>query len=298
MPNYDYEKDIVPFLERCWKNGLNKDLLDEYKHIFSTPLKVDSTTKTMLSCPHCFLFGPNYRPGEENGGVFIIGQETHGCGCEEIGGNYGSFENYKLNPQSLKCREELMMETQTKYLFTDLEKGDRDFLKVLRTIAGVKTGKEFLEANFIWDELIAMDYNGGSFKNAPRNDHEEIKNRSKDKLTTELRLAKPKYAIFLIGYYDKELTEFLKLSSVNKIGDKLILTEEEKHPEKSRPRVISKNLINEFWLDKGKIHCFATSHPNRRTTPLEIRGKPIEYIYWDDVIAKKVWKFLAQEVKK
>lgn len=105
MPTYDYQKDIAPFLNKCWKNGLNKVLLDEYKRIFLTPLNVNPITKTMLSCPHCFLFGPNYLPGEDNGGTFIIGRETNTCGCKNIGYKYDKFETYKTTSQSFKCRE-------------------------------------------------------------------------------------------------------------------------------------------------------------------------------------------------
>ena len=300
MPDYDYKTDIVPFLKRCWKNGLNKNLLDKYKSIFLEELKVNSVTKTMLSCPHCFLFGPNYQSGEDNGGVFVIGKETHGCGCKNIGYKYDRFETYKSTSQCPQCREELMMEAQTEYLFRNLEKGDKKFLKALQTIAGVKTGQEFLEANFIWDELIAVDYNGDSFKNAPGNDREEIKDRSKNKLTEELRLANPKYAIFLIGDYAGVLKKFLSLSweQIKPIGNKLILSTAEKYPEKNVLRVVRDNQINEFCY-KG-IHCFSTSHPNRPNNweYKEINGVKTKVIYWDDVIAKKVWDFLAKEIKR
>lgn len=101
-----------------------------------------------------------------------------------------------------------MMEAQTEYLFNNLEEDGKEFLTALRIIAGVKTGKEFLEANFVWDELIAVDYSGGSFKNAPKKDRGEIKDRSKNKLIKELDLGKPKYAIFLIGDYAGDLKKF------------------------------------------------------------------------------------------
>ena len=304
----DYVKDIKPFLDECWKNNLNDQLLVEYKKIL-TPLNVDPKTKGGLSCPHCFLFGPNYRAGKDNGGIFIIGQETRGCGCDEIGRSYAAFEGYNPNPRS---REELMMETQTRFLFEHLEDcdGGSPFLEALGAIAGVKTGKEFLEANFIWDELIAMDYRNKSFNgiiegikkmnkvkaDQARADHDAIKSYSKIKLQKELDLAKPKYAVFLIGDYDDELTEFLGLKDIARIGHKLNLTAKEANPEPGKKRVIKKQQINEFWWHG--IHCFSTSHPRKRPEKEKKNGKETGVIYWDDVIAKKVWDFLAQEVRK
>lgn len=297
MPNYNYETVVKPFLDECWKNKLNYELLRKYEKIL-TPLNVDQNTKEGLSCPHCFLFGPKYQPGKDNGGVFIFGKETAGCGCDKIGWSYAAFEGYNPNPRS---REELMMETQTQFLFEHLEDSDggRPFLKALRTIAGVKTGKEFLEANFIWDELIAMDYRGGSYRKAPDNDRGAIKTYSKAKLRMELELAEPKYAIFLIGDYDKELNEFLDLSwNIKPIGHKLTLTAAEEHPEPNKRRIIKDQQINEFWWNG--IHCFATSHPCKwkEKNSEKKNGKNTENIYWDDLIAKKVWDFLAQEIKR
>ena len=71
MPNYNYETVVKPFLDECWKNKLNYELLRKYEKIL-TPLNVYQNTKEGLSCPHCLLFGPKYQPGKDNGGVFIL----------------------------------------------------------------------------------------------------------------------------------------------------------------------------------------------------------------------------------
>lgn len=78
----------------------------------------------------------------------------------------------------------------------------------------------------------------------------------------------------------------------------MTLTTAERYPGKNVLRVVRKNQINEFWF--GKIHCFATSHANRRNDSeyKEINGVMTKVIYWDDVIANKVWNFLAQEIRK
>jgi hypothetical protein len=179
-------------------------------------------------------------------------------------------------------------------------------LKALQTIAGVKTGQEFLEANFIWDELIAMYYDGVGFNKTPKNcsrmpanDQKAVKDYSVNKLKKELNLGEPKYAIFLIGEYYNELNDFFNLNwEITPIGNKLTLTAAERYPEKNVQRNIQPQLINEFWI--GEIHCFATSHPDRPIKPeyKEIEGVKTKVVEWDPVIAKKVWEFLAQEIKK
>jgi hypothetical protein len=144
---------------------LNKQLLAGYK-TFSTSLKnsVSSPTRDKLSCPFFIHLGPNYHTFEKK--VFIVGKETAGWVWNEypLGTSFNSFLDYT---KSQPCRERLMMEAQSECLIYMLEKESRPFYRALKTISKTNNGTDFLNSGFVWDDLIAVDYKGGSIGRIP-----------------------------------------------------------------------------------------------------------------------------------
>ena len=154
------------------KNNL---LLAGYKN-FSTNLAVLPKTASELSCPFFIHLGPDYDKFEKK--VFVIGQETSGKNgrsgwigdAQTVGDSFSSFLNYTGGKH---CREHIMMETQSQWLIDHLENKNTDFLKALKKISRTKSGVNFLKTSFVWDELIAVDYKGGSTGKIPKSQQME-----------------------------------------------------------------------------------------------------------------------------
>ena len=233
-----------------WKNDLNKKLLMEYKTL--SLKNVSDATKKSLSCPMFIHLGLGYKIHE---GVFFVGRETlgpkskSGWGTPEsrFGSRYYGFENYKDKPGDLYSRESIMMETQSQWLFDKMHsKSKSHFFNALKDISGTWNGADFYyQSKFVWDELIAMDYKGKSLDNLPnQKEKDKVIEYSKKKLTMELNLLKPKYAIFFTGF-----TNFYR-GALERILDKKIDAMVDCNENKK---------IKVF--DWNEIKCFLTEHP-------------------------------------
>lgn len=213
-----------------WKNDLNKQLLIEYKKLSLS--NVSDATKRSLSCPMFIHLGLGY---EKHEGVFFIGQETYdpdnksGWGTPEsvFGSRYYGFEKYRDKPGDLYSREGIMMETQSQWLFDNMcGKSRSHFFGAVKEISLTENGADFYyKSKFVWDELIAMDYNGKTLNDlSNEKEKKEVIEYSKKKLTMELDLLKPKFAIFFTGFgpmYKRTLEGILgmKIGSMsNKYG--------------------------------------------------------------------------------
>lgn len=236
------------------KNAL---LLTGYK-TFSTSLKVSFQTASKLSCPLFIHLGPNYDKLEKK--VFIIGKETSGWegNAYMVGNSFYSFANYTSCPP---CREYVMMETQSQWLIDHLKSKCSDFHQALKKISRTKDGVEFLNSGFVWDDLIAVDYKGGSIGKIPNSQKKEkdaIWAYSKEKLLMELNIAQPTDIIFFTGEddnYDLCLEWILDLPFKVKNCPSLRL---------------SNTVINDVKCFSWKgcrsakpIQCYRTHHPQR-----------------------------------
>ena len=233
-----------------WKNDLNKKLLMEYKTLSLN--NVSDSTKKSLSCPMFIHLGLGYKIHE---GVFFIGQETYdpdnnsGWGTPEsrFGARYYGFEKYKDKPGDIYSRESIMMETQSQWLFDNMHGKSRShFFKALKKISDTCNGADFYyQSKFVWDELIAMDYQGNSLNGlSNQKEIDEVIKYSKKKLTMELNLLKPKYAIFFTGF-----TNFYS-NALERILDKNIDAMVD----------CNENKKIKFFYWNG-IKCFLTEHP-------------------------------------
>lgn len=253
MTEEEYKKEydkIRPFIDDCWGNPLNGDLEKEYKSLTLPKFQSsDIEHEQKLSCPLFIHLGQHYEAGK---GIFIIGQETHSWGGnpETIGNSLFSFKNAKC-----KHKEKTLMEVQSEWLLMHYQYYiDSDFHNAVKAITGETTGKGFLESQFVWDDLIAMDYGGGSFKSLEKEYRPGLIEFSKQKLRMELAVAKPKFAIFLIGSYADGSQGFSNFFSKKEVKDI--------HEVKDCPN------LNQFTLDfcenheNIQIECYATSHPS------------------------------------
>ena len=264
MTNEEYDRyynDVIsPYLKRCWDNPLNIDLLAEYQKMSTTLKAAAPAIVSKLSCPFLCLLGPDYK--DDYSGTFIIGRETKKC--ENAKHNIFSYQDFcDFAPSDNDdCREKIMMETQAEYVVNNFGGNNRGFFNVAPKIAGCK-GIDFLDSNFVWDELIAVAYKKDTYRKAPSG-HSEIISFSKAKLEMELKLAKPKYAIFLIGDYYEGTTS--KHEYTQMFGN-----------VQMKPTVCHDVKTCDLYGTK----CFVTIHPCNRTTT-----------------KKDIWKFLAEEIKK
>lgn len=237
---------------------LNKQLLAGYK-TFSTSLKnsVSSPTRDKLSCPFFIHLGPNYHTFEKK--VFIVGKETAGWVWNEypLGTSFNSFLDYT---KSQPCRERLMMEAQSECLIYMLEKESRPFYRALKTISKTNNGTDFLNSGFVWDDLIAVDYKGGSIGRIPlKSERDAIWKYSKEKLRMELKIAKPTHIIFFTGVdrydtYDECLQWILDMP--HKIKD---------YPSLPFENAVVNDVKCFSWKEpqSGKlIQCYRTYHPH------------------------------------
>jgi hypothetical protein len=262
MTEEEYEKEINPFIHVCRCNTLNGNLEKEYKSL-TLPTFQSSDIEQKLSCPLFINLGQDYKAGE---GIFIIGQETHGWGgkTETIGNNLSTFK-------SANNKEKTLMEAQSEWLLMHYQYfTNSDFHNAVKAITGIAKGEDFLNSQFVWDNLIAMDCNKSSYRSLARKDRDEILKYSAAKLNKELTIAKPKMAIFLIGSYgDTEIWKIFKLLKKEDISEVM-------------PNLNTFELtLNDEHNQEIKIKCFATCHPS--------------YKGWgnkEDVIRK-----LAEEVK-
>ena len=236
------------------KNNL---LLAGYKN-FSTNLAVSSKTANQLSCPFFIHLGPNYDKFERR--VFIVGQETFdGNGksgwvgnAHTVGDTFSSFVNYT---QSQPCREYVMMETQSQWLIDHLESTRSDFHHALKKISRTKNGIDFLKSGFVWDDLIAVDYKGGSIGKIPKSQQNEknaIWTYSKEKLRMEIAIAQPTDIIFFTGEdddYDLCLEWIFDLPFKVK-----------NCPSLCRGSIVEKDVKCFSW---NGVQCYRTHHPRR-----------------------------------
>ena len=231
-----------------WKNDLNKKLLMEYKTLSLNNVSDDA--KMSLSCPMLIHLGLGY---EIEKGVFFIGQETYdpdnksGWGTPEskFGSRYYGFEKYKDKPGDLYSREGIMMETQSQWLFDNMHSKSRShFFRAVKEISDTCNGADFYyKSKFVWDELIAMDYQGNTLEDlSDPKEKEKVIEYSKKKLTMELNLLKPKYAIFFTGFtkFYREALERILGISINKMN------------------VYNKDIKSFNW---NGITCYLTHHP-------------------------------------
>lgn len=240
-----YEEIIEPIMKKCWENKLNNQLKNEYENLPALDITQEEVKKN-LSCPFFIHLGQKYT---EKKGIFIIGQETHGWGGKEdsVGKSFRRFEECgKAN------KAQTMMEIQSEWLLLNYQYYiDSDFHNAVKAITGIATGKGFLESQFVWDNLIAVDYKKGSYRSLKKDCRDKIISYSQQKLIKELSIAKPKLAIFFIGSYADGEDCFwsifkgrLKKNDVEEVDD-------------------CPNLLHfDLNIDKHKIECYATNHPS------------------------------------
>ena len=237
---------------------INKQLLEGYK-VFSTSLLVSPETASRLSCPLYIHLGPNFHKFAQR--VFVVGQETFDRNKKSgwignpltVGNNFSSFVNYTNNQP---CREHVMMETQSLWLIDHLKSSRSVFHHALKKISRTKNGIDFLNSGFVWDDLVAMDYRGGSIGKIPkskkRTEVNAIWKYSQKKFTMEVEIAKPTHIIFLTGEtdtYDECLEWILGLDFKVKDQSSLIL------PQNSK-------IVDEVKCFTWKgIQCYRTLHP-------------------------------------
>lgn len=238
----------------------NKLLLAGYKG-FSTSLDVPLETSSKLSCPLFIHLGPYFDKFWKK--VFIVGKETSGKNrktgwrgnSDTVGNSFSSFVNY-TNSQC--CREHIMMETQSQWLIDHLENRHSAFHQALKKISGTKNGRDFLKSGFVWDDLIAMDYNGGSIGKVPKskkNERKAILDYSKKKFIMELDIVQPTHIIFFTGV-DKNYTYDGYLKFI------LDLDREVKdYPSLRIGNEVVDDVKHFTW--KNKIECYRTHHPQR-----------------------------------
>lgn len=247
--NREYKK-VRPFIGDCWGNTINGDLEKGYKSL-TLPMFQSSDIEQKISCPLFINLGQPYEAGK---GIFIIGQETHGWGgnSKNIGNSLFSFKNAKCEQGDSK--EKILMEVQSEWLLMHYQYYiDSDFHNAVKTITGIVKGEDFPNSQFVWDDLIAMDYGGGSYRNLKVADRKKVLKYSSDKLEMELKIAKPKIAIFLIGSYGD--SEFWKM---NVFKDLKKDDFHEKIPNLNMFDLKLKDNCNQEFI----IKCYATSHPS------------------------------------
>ncbi len=208
---------------------------------------LDDEIKEKLSCPLLIFPGLNYNVGE---GIFIIGKDPKEWGHNDIGSDFLSFENPPVGID----KEKTLMEAQADWFLWNYEeecgKGNT-FFNAVKKITGINQGKNFFESPFVWDDLIAVSYNGGSYMNPEVSeiDKKRIVEYSEKKLRMELSIAKPKIAIFLIGTYAGYGGCFWNMFPEIR--------------EKDLKHVEGFSDLNHFvlTLEGHSIECYATSHP-------------------------------------
>lgn len=250
LKNFFFANELTPW--GFWKNDLNKNLLINYKSLSSSTLNVSTATKKNLSCPMFIHLGLGY---EINKGIFLIGQETYdpddksgwGTPESEFGSRYYGFENYIAKASDLYSREGIMMETQSQWLFDHMhEKKKSPFFRAVKEISSAKNAADFYyNSKFVWDELIAMDYNGKTLnKLSDENERNKVIDYSGKKLRMELLLTKPKYAIFFTGS-----TKFYMDALVRILGINVNIM-----------KVFDENKAIKIF-DWNGITCYLTEHP-------------------------------------
>lgn len=270
MTEDEYKEYYKKTIEPCWENELNKELKKEYGKL---NLCVRDEIKKDLSCPLLIFPGLNYKVGE---GIFIIGQNTHGWGHKDVGFDFLSFEN---PPVGIDKEKTLMVAQADWFMYNYQYYIDSDFHNAVKAITGIATGKGFLESPFVWDDLIAVDYKGISYKeikNSSKECDENEKNMekiveySRNKLRGELFLAKPKLAIFFTGGY----------------GDCFYTIFEKNVEVKNFRNVEDFSDLNHFILSLNgfSIECYATYHPS--------------YLKWKKKNKQDVMRKLAEIVKE
>ena len=146
------------------------------------------------------------------------------------------------------------METQADWFMYNYQYYvDSDFHNAVKAITGIATGEDFLESQFVWDDLIAVDYKKGSYKSLIKEDRKKIISYSKQKLIKELSIAKPKLAIFFIGSYADGEEPFWT------IVDGLV-----RKGKNGVKEVDDCPNLNRFVLEIAghSIECYATNHPS------------------------------------
>jgi len=210
----------------------------------------------------------------------------HGWGGNDqtIGNSYNSFKNCsddKCNGNHTK--ESTLMDRQKEWLEKDYANEKGAFLMAVKTITGITTGKDFLDSQFVWDNLVAMDYDQVSYKGDRRKGKIGLKSQyrpalmeySKQKLRMEFAVAKPKLAIFFIGHYADGKDEFWGMFKENEVEN--FVGNFEGCPN-----------LNQFTLnlkkENVKIECYSTYHP--------------AYPNWDKSDKNAVLKKLAEIIEK
>lgn len=230
------------------KGSLNEKLWNGYRNLVLPNFSKKIEEK--LSCPFFIYLGSKYKVGE---GVFIVGQETHGWGgCAAIGNSFNCYKNADGKCNSTHTKESTLMERQKEWIQTEYQYYiDSDFHNAVKAITGIATGEDFLNSKFVWDNLIAMDCNKGSYRSLVKEDRDNMLIYSAAKLEKELTIAKPRMAIFLIGSYgDIEIWKIFSSLTKKDISEVI--------PNLNKFDLKLKDGSNKEFT----IKCYATSHPS------------------------------------
>ena len=188
---------------------INKELCNFYKSMICS-LDVSETTKELLSAPFLMQASLGYVNNPDKS-VFIVGQESHGWGGNSIGFSYSSF--LKTNN-----REQIMMENQTDFVVDQYERNSskgKPLWEAIRNIIHISNDYEMPSQPYLWANLMASDYDGGSFiKKLSTKEEISFVEFSKKKFIGEISILKPKICILLTGPdYDFVVEKFFNLPS-------------------------------------------------------------------------------------
>ena len=197
-----------PSIEDFWSLSINEELCNFYRSIIRS-LNVSETTKKKLSIPLLMQVSPGYMECL-NRGVFIVGQETNGWGGGSIGHTYFSFAESNKN-------ERIMMEAQSDFIINRYGRNpvkNSPFWEAVRNIAQISSDEEIAYQPYLWTNLMACDYEGGSFIGKMKGEEDAFIEFSKQKFIGEFKMLKPKVCILFTGPdYDFVIERFFDLPS-------------------------------------------------------------------------------------